>query len=62
MYPSLSNEDIEKLVLKDKDGNFIDIKKPIEFLEGDELADENNAQDLAYNNDGEWLVEKEREA
>ena len=64
LYPDLSDSDIKDLALLNEDGEFIGIKKPKEFLEGEELSIETNAEGLAreYINDGAFIDKQEEQA
>jgi predicted kinase len=64
IYPGYDDEYYESLLLFDKDGDFINYKKPLESLDGDseEYKIETDANDLARLNDQEYLTNKRREA
>ena len=59
LYPDLSNEDIDRLTLRNKEGEFIDIRKP----EGEEdPLIEPNAEKLARDHDDKYIKRKRAEA
>ena len=59
LYPDLSDEDIEKLTLYNKDGEFIDIRRP--EGEGDPSI-EQDAEDLARRFGEDYLVKERQQA
>ena len=57
MYPGLPEEDLETMMLFDKNDNFIRIKKPI-VDEGFDGGIEMDASKIAYENDREYVEDK----
>ena len=64
MYPSLSKNDLEKLLLYDEDGKFNTIKTPLTQLDPDseDYQIESDAEEIAYTTDKERLIKMSADA